>query len=124
MLGAIRAVIALIAAGVVLDGGDAGGGLLLVLGLIGLAISVGYLVVAKHLRLGRRWAWITTLVLLVLAALVGVLGIFVELGEGAFPTFGLIFTGVPALLIVALTASRKTRDFFQQQPATAAPPAR
>jgi hypothetical protein len=88
----------------------------LVLAIAGgyVAVDLFYLLLAVKTRRGHRWAWITTLVLLSLMALLG-LGLLV-LGittEGS--PVGLVLLVPAGLLLLALAGPRSSREYFRRR---------
>jgi peptidoglycan/LPS O-acetylase OafA/YrhL len=82
-------------------------------GAIGLAINLLLLLLVKRVRQGRQWAWITLLVILSLyAALFALAGLYDLTANGSYGL--LLAAAVPALMIVLLTAPRRTRQYFRR----------
>ena len=95
----------------------------LVLNAITLGISALDLVLAHHLRRGRLWAWITTIVLLSMTVLLGGLVLIGELATGDAPLIGLAIVVPTLALLFALTVPRTARGFFTRQRYAGAPAA-
>jgi hypothetical protein len=119
ILGLIRAGLLLVAGIVAVTQGESPG---LVAALAGGSLVVGlfYLWVAYKTRHGRRWAWVTMLVLLSLAVLLG-LAIFINglMTQDGTAVAGLAFAAVPLAMILLLTAPRGSRDYFLRPQAAA-----
>jgi peptidoglycan/LPS O-acetylase OafA/YrhL len=116
-LGLIWSVLAL-AGGVVAIADGESPGLVLALGGGLVALDSLYVLLAVKTRRGHRWAWLTTLVLLGLVALLAlgvlVLGITTD-GAPEVLAFGLVFLVPTGLLLLLLTGPRSSREYFRRR---------
>jgi hypothetical protein len=68
-----------------------------------------YLMLIRKARKGRRWAWITLLMMLGLLAVVGFL-VMTAVSDGA--AIGMVMTAVPLILIGLLAGPRNARAYY------------
>jgi hypothetical protein len=87
-------------------------GLVAALGGGSLLLAVFYLWLAFQTRKGRRWAWVTTLVLLSLPVALGLAMFVYGLVTNDQPLVGLGVAGPPLLLLLLLAAPRGSREYF------------
>jgi hypothetical protein len=79
-----------------------------------------YVLLAAKTRQGRRWAWITTLILLSFFALLGLGAMAVGLTDGGLteggapPLAGLILVVPTSLFILLLAGPRSSREYFRR----------
>ncbi|HZM76440.1 MAG TPA: hypothetical protein VFC19_11965 [Candidatus Limnocylindrales bacterium] len=88
--------------------------LTLVVALSVAAVAVGwfYLMLIKKTRKGRRWAWITLLMMLSLVAFVGAL-VMTAVADGA--AIGMAMLVVPLVLIGLLAGPRRARAYYSRR---------
>jgi hypothetical protein len=91
----------------------------LILNTIPFAVSIFLLPLAWQLIRGRSWAWITAVVLVSLATIVGAFLLLVGLATGEFPFIGLASFGLPLAVLLGLTVPPSVRAFFNGRPAPA-----
>ncbi|MEU4237106.1 hypothetical protein [Actinoplanes sp. NPDC026619] len=98
-------------------------GVFLVLNSFILLVGVFILVLAYHVRKGRMWAWITSLVVMTFTILFGALLLLITAVGGGIPLAGggIVLVGIAAM--VTLTAPRTARAYFSRPPAYPQPPA-
>jgi hypothetical protein len=102
----------------VIDGEDSAGWLVLPLGAV--ALNGFFALLAAKTRRGHRWAWITTLILLSVFALLGLGAVGTGLtggltDNGAPPLAGLVFVVPTILFILLLTVPRSSREYFRRR---------
>jgi hypothetical protein len=108
----------------VVDGDDSPSWMVLVLGLV--AVHGFFVMLAAKTRQGRRWAWITTLILLSLFALLGLGVVAIGLTDGGLTDGGLTDGGAPplagllllvptSLFILLLAGPRSSRKYFRRR---------
>jgi uncharacterized membrane protein YhaH (DUF805 family) len=88
--------------------------------LAAVAVNGFFALVASKTRRGRRWAWITTLILLSFYALLGLGGVATGLtggltDSGAPPLAGLVLVVPTILFILLLTGPRSSREYFRRR---------
>jgi hypothetical protein len=91
----------------------------LILNTVPFAVSVFLLPLAYLLVRGRSWAWITAVVLVSLATIVGAFLLLVGLATGEFPLIGLASFALPLAVLLGLTVPRSVRAYFNSKPAPA-----
>jgi hypothetical protein len=98
-------------------------GVFLVLNSLVLLVAVFILVLSYHVRKGRMWAWITSLVVLTFTILFGALLLLITAVGGGIPLAGsgVVLIGIAAM--VTLTAPRTARAYFSPPPALPHPQA-
>jgi hypothetical protein len=104
------------------DGWDAGArAVFLVLNSIVLVFAVFILVLAYHVRRGRMWAWIVSLVMLPFTILFGGLLLLITAlrGEAPLAGAGIVAASLAGLLVVA--GSRTLRGYVLRRPVPAVP---
>lgn len=79
------------------------------------AVAIGwfFLMLIKKTRKGRRWAWMTLLMMLGLVAVVGLL-VMTAVADGA--AIGMVMMAVPVILMVMLAGPRRARAYFARKP--------
>ncbi|MFC4068261.1 hypothetical protein [Actinoplanes subglobosus] len=92
----------------------------LVLNAIPFALSVFLLPLAFQLVRGRMWAWVTALVLVSLATLIGSFALLVSFSLDGFPFLGLAMFVLPLAVLLGLVVPREVRAYFTARPAPAA----
>jgi hypothetical protein len=111
ILGLAQAVM-LVAGGVAALSDGESPGLVALLGGGSLVLAVFYLWLAYQTRKGRRWAWLTTLVLLSLPVVLGLALFVYGVVANDEPLVGLGLAGPPLLLVLLLAGPRGSREYF------------
>jgi hypothetical protein len=93
----------------------------LVLNSIVLAFALFILLLAYHVRRGRLWAWIVSLVLLPFTILFGALLLLITALNGGIPFAGVGVVVAAVAALATLTVPRAARDYFSRKPAWAPP---
>jgi peptidoglycan/LPS O-acetylase OafA/YrhL len=84
--------------------------------LVAVAVNGFYVLLATKTRQGRRWAWITTLILLSFYALLGLGVVAIGLTDGdAPPLAGLLLLVPTSLFILLLAGPRSSREYFRRR---------
>jgi hypothetical protein len=84
------------------------------LGLV--AVHGFFVLLAAKTRQGRRWAWITTLILLSFYALLGLGVLAIGLTDGDSPPLaGLLLLVPTSLFILLLAGPRSSREYFRRR---------
>lgn len=85
----------------------------LLAGAAGVTVNGLLLMLVNRVRQGRRWAWITLLVILALyVAVFAAVGIYDLTDTGSFTL--LIVAAIPALMILLLVGPRRSRAYFRR----------
>jgi hypothetical protein len=87
----------------------------LLLNAIPIAVSVFFLPLAHQLIRGRSWAWITAVILVALACVIGALALVIMIVNG-LPWLGLVMFGAPVGVLLGLTVPRSVRAFYDSKP--------
>ena len=89
----------------------------LVAGTVGVVVNTLLLAVVNRVRRGRRWAWITLLVILTLyAAVLAAAGLY-DLSQTGSAVL-LFVAAIPIFMILMLAAPRRSRAYFRRKAAT------
>lgn len=94
----------------------------LILNAIPFAASVFLLPLAYQLLQGRTWAWVTAIVLVSMATLIGSFVLLAASGLGGFSFLGLASFALPLAVLLGLVVPREVRAYFTARPAPAAYP--
>jgi hypothetical protein len=100
------------------DGWDPGSRLIfLVLNSIVLVFALFILVLAYHVRRGRFWAWIVSIVMLPFTILFGGMLLLITILNGAIPVAGIGVLASAVAALVVVTVPRTFRAYFLRKPA-------
>jgi hypothetical protein len=86
--------------------------LVVVLSLVSVVLGWFCLTLIRKTRRGRRWAWVTLLMMLALIAFVGAL-VLTSVANGAGT--GMVMTLVPLVFIGMLAGPRRAREYFRSR---------
>ena len=84
--------------------------LVAVLSFVTVVIGWFYLMLTRKARKGRRWAWLTLLMMLALVAFIGAV-VMTSVANGA--ATGFVMTIVPLFLIALLAGPRRARAYYR-----------